>query len=291
MKLLSALFLFAVLFTTHVEPVEARLISQICDFFYSPVPKNPFKHAFPEDVVQGELLDRAKTFEQLYPEHVKIVDDVSLEIETSSGMFKQSKKVMVISIPENVEQQAQFLKDYHKHFSHNAVSFSGAGHLYTKVGTKTLDHLNGVNEKDYYLSTSDHFETLVQLSDEEFHNLKLYAQYSTKKYKKTIGGFLYDGAMQSKGRLNDNCGVGANHNCTSWMTLAPIGNNGESIKELVGASAWDVHRNPGWWQSFLAGKTGNDRVPFVVYFSTSPLATSLEKVKSGSSLPLGYNLH
>lgn len=291
MKLLSTLFLFTILFTVHVEPAEARLINQICDFFYSPIPKNPFSHALPEDMIkQGDLIERAKTFEQLYPENVKLVDDVMLEIDTSSGMFQQSKKVLVISVPSEAEAAAQFLKDYHKHFSHNAVSFSGSGHLYTKMGTKTLDHLNGVNEKDYYISTSEHFETLVQLSDEEFNNLKMYAHYSTKKYKQTIGGFTYDGTMRSKGELKNNCGIGSKHNCTSWITLAPIGNNGESIKELVGASAWDVHRNPGWWQAFLGGKTSSERVPFVVHFSAGPLATSLEKIKSGANLPLGYPL-
>lgn len=288
MKLFSFLLLCLILATS--PKVEAAWVNQVCDYFFAAVPRNPFSHALPPDAVIGSLTERAKSFQELYPDSVKLVDDVILEMETTAGKFQQTKKVLVVSIPSDEALMAQFLADYNKYFSHNAISFSGGGHLYTKVGTKTLDHLSKITEKEYYISKSDHFETIVQLSDQEFQNLKTYAHYSTKKYKSTVGKFEYEGPMTAKGAMTNNCGVGKGHNCTSWITLAPIGENAESLKQLIGASTWDVHRNPGWWQTYLGTKANNERVPFVVYFSTGPMNTALEKIKPDAVIPMGYGL-
>lgn len=289
--MLRIVFLTLVLFSVAIAPdAQANWLNNLCNYFYTPAVKDPFSKAMPNEMVTaGSLNDRAKAFAELYPENIKMVEDVKLEVAATGMNYEGKRNVLVISIPPNDQN---FSKEFIKYFSNNLISFTGGGHLYSRIGSKVLDHtFTGINERDFNISNNDHFETMFSLSDNEFLNLKRYAEYSTENYKATVGKFEYDGPMQVEGQLNKNCGLDKGHNCTSWITTAPIGDGGENLKQLLGLGAYDIHRNPGWWQTYLATRASEERVPFVVYFTSAPLATALEKIKSNEVAPLGYNLH
>ena len=52
------------------------------------------------------------------------------------------------------------------------------------------------------------------------------------------------------------------------MGLAPVGENGENIRALTGGRNWEVHTNPMWWKGFLTTRGSEERVPFIVHFTS-----------------------
>ena len=83
---------------------------------------------------------------------------------------------------------------------------------------------------------------------------------------------------------------GGQHNCTTWVTLAPIGEDGADLANLVEMpESWTSHDNPGWWTMFLTGASRSKRVHTVIYWSDLPLDE--EPCTSGQAIPWDFNPH
>lgn len=257
----------------------------------------PFAQAFSSKNISGPIEQRMDDFVNRWPNNVKKVDKVHIKADMGNGNRPlREQDFYVISLNNLDETQKQeFLSDYLNTLAENTLSFplgSGAGHLYTRVGSKTLDHLSGVSVKEYILPNSDRLETVIKLDNEEFDNLKWYVENATTDYKNTIGNFTYDGTNQTVGTLKNNkCTVGKGHNCTSWIGYAPIGVDGQPLTKLINAGTWDIARNPGWLTSYIHAYTGKERFPFAIYMSQKPMEELDQIVKSGSELNWDYNLH
>jgi hypothetical protein len=271
-------------------PSHASWFGNVCDFFFpsEAIPNNALKHAMPDDMLKdGTAIERASLFQEKFPDRIKILDDVNLDLTTPQGNWVKRKKVLVISVKDMDDAaRDELVKEFNKHLSHNSVMYSGGGHLYTKIGNKVYDHLSGISEKDYRISLGD-FSPVVTFSDAEFFNLKGYVHFARKDYKKTIGGFEYNGTLESSGQIKNNCGIGSKHNCTSWMGLAPIGENGENIRALTGGRGWEVHTNPMWWKGFLTTRGSEERVPFIVHFTTETVEHIETTFRQSTTVAIG----
>ncbi|MFZ4715274.1 MAG: hypothetical protein ACOYL6_16245 [Bacteriovoracaceae bacterium] len=268
------LILLITIFTS--TPSYASWFHNVCDYFFPDqgIPDNALNHAMPKDMLkEGSILERATLFQQKYPDRVKMLNNINLDLTTPQGNWVNQKKVLVISVKDLGRlAQNELVKEFSKHLSHNSMMFSGVGHLYIKIGNKVYDHSYSysdtiIHERSYRISVGD-FSPVVTFNDAEFSNLKGYVYSARKKYLSTIGGFEYQGAQQSMGQINNNCGLDAKHNCTSWIGLAPVGENGETIRSLTGGRNWDVHTNPTWWKGYLMTRRSEERIPFVVYFTS-----------------------
>jgi hypothetical protein len=81
---------------------------------------------------------------------------------------------------------------------------------------------------------------------------------------------------------------GGAHNCTTWVTLAPIGAGGEDLATLAHMPPqWTSHDNPGWWSMFLTGASRSPRANTVVYWTDRPLDE--EPCAPGLAIPWDYN--
>ncbi|MFZ4715275.1 MAG: hypothetical protein ACOYL6_16250 [Bacteriovoracaceae bacterium] len=282
------LILLITIFTS--TPSYASWFHNVCDYFFpdNSIPDNALNHAMPEDMLkEGSILERATLFQQKYPDRVKMLNNINLDLTTPQGNWVKRKKVLVISVKDmDGLDQNKLSKEFSKHLSHNSMMFAGSGHLYTKIGNKVYDHLSGISETPYRISVGD-FSPVVTFNDAEFSNLKGYVYFAREKYKKTIGGFDYQGAQRSMGQISNNCGLGAKHNCTSWIGLAPVGENGETIRALSGGRNWDIHTNPMWWKGYLTTKGSEERVPIVVHFTTETIEDIERTFASTATVGIG----
>lgn len=256
----------------------SKLIKQVS------VTSGPIKAFFPSKMKSGSPMARMKEFASLYPSNVKIVENVTFELDA-----KRSKKsVLAISLSglsENAKDK--LLKDYYEYFSYDSVSFplsERAGHLYSRVGNKTLDYIGSVDPSDYRFPSSERLESFLFLTPEEHLNLRTYIDNGIKDSDKLLGDFDYDGSGQlaTNATLTNNRLKGRDtskgHNCTSWICTAPIGPKKKTMYEIAGAAKRnDVHTNPGWWSNWLTAATSNERSPFAVYMTNEPLKDSLSR--------------
>lgn len=255
----------------------------------------PLSQAFPKTVWEGPLSDRVSKFAKLWPNNVKMVDDVRF---TFSGQPSSTRrKVLVVSIPEDGTAQQRLLLDYTNALSRSTVSFpmgDSQGHLYSRIGNKTYDFYSGVSEKPYRLP-GDKFEPFVELSPLEELRLRSYVRNAHRSSPEVIGSFGMSGVVDGKTTLlrrNNKPKSGAKHNCTSWMCTAPVGDNRRPLFELTGAySGLEVYTNPGWWGSFLTGRANADRVPFVAYFTYDTIETALQTIRPGAVLDKSFGAY
>ena len=261
-----------------------------------------FSDAFPKTVWEGTLEERVTRFQDLWKDNVKVVDDVKFDFTNNEGAVtsSQKKSVIVISTKDLTPEQIEKLKtDYTEAMSWLTVSHplsERGGHLYTRVGNKAMDYFGWFTKGEYYIPEgSERLEPIIHLSPEEQFRLNTYMKNVSKNPKKVLGENSYNGASNSTGKLTDNkplqdCG---GHNCTSWVGLAPIGDENQPLLKLVGASrGWNIHTNPGWWMQTLTGVAPKERVPYVAYFSSNSLEEILaSRVKSNELLIWDFGLH
>ena len=96
----------------------------------------------------------------------------------------------------------------------------------------------------------------------------------------------------TRGQLDNNRPVSGAHNCTSWICTAPIGEGGSDIISMVrGERSYNIHTNPGWWQSFISVSAPRARVPFHVRWTDQSLEEISETVKPGERMPWDFNEH
>ena len=125
----------------------------------------------------------------------------------------------------------------------------------------------------YKIPRTRRIEPVFKLSETEMKNLDTYiANIRRKGYRRMLGWYTFDGDMKTVGKLDDNRGLTRGHNCTTWITSAPIGENGETVSELSGVQPTQhVTSNIGWWNCFLASNAPLGRVPFIIYWSPQPM--------------------
>jgi hypothetical protein len=288
---------FALILTFLISfHVHSSDIACSSNFFPHIEKTSPLSHAFPENLIQGNILERAEELVSRWPKNLKFVDDVIVKVSTPAGELENKKKFLVISFDGLSDNQIEKLKkEYIESLSHNAISMplgKSTGHLYTRVGSKVYDHdISGFKNADYDFSLlNERMETFLTFSDEEFLNFRQYVQNIESHYSQTIGDFSINGPMESDGLIQANRGKGCAHNCTTWLSLAPIGSEGQTLKSLVRGKNFDIHRDPGWWNLYLQTKSSNERNPFVVYMADKSFAEIEKKVSSHQVFDWNYNL-
>lgn len=238
------------------------------------------KGYIPESAWQGTLMNRQKKFLSMYPNHAKVVRDVHFKYKEDGEPVEINgfRDVMVISTKD---APASLVKDYLDFISTGTISFPlsrRGGHLHTRFGSKTFDHLFGMKmNKEYPAPSNFRIETIVQLSPAEMQNLATYVKNAEANYEGVIGKWDYNGNQRSEGRLDSNvCATG--HNCTSYLATAGIGNKGQTFLELMGGDLKvEVGTNPGWLSLFLNTQGKTDRVPFTVFWTPNSLKESLAR--------------
>lgn len=259
-----------------------------------------FADAFPETIWEGTLIERIEQLQAKWPNNIQIVDDVKFQFKNNRGEVTstQKKSVVVVSTEGLTEAKMRKLqKDYTDAVSWLTVSnpmSEGGGHLYTRVGNKALDYYFGFNKNAYQLSQSERIEPIVNLTPEEQFRLNTYVKNVNANHEKVLGESDYDGAKDGMGTLTNNkpppdCG---GHNCTSWMGLAPIGDESQTLIEITGASkSWNVHTNPGWYLQHLTGNVEKSRVSHVFYFTSQKLTELSREVKKNKLFEWNWGLH
>lgn len=253
----------------------------------------PFAEGFPESIItEGTLIERMTQFQNKWPDNVKLVKNVKMKVDFKTNKKTRSQDFLVVTTNGLDEvQKVEMAKDYLDSISHNTMEFFGKNHLYTRVGTKSLDYVEQVDVADFKFSNSDRIQTVLELSPQELDNLRWYTYHATTNYDGVLGESRYEGVKVSNGKINDNkCPVGG-HNCTSWMGLAPIGKNGEPVKELIGANGWDIARNPGWLAAFIHAYTPKARTPFNVFSTKKDWATLDAMIATDKNFEWEYDLH
>jgi hypothetical protein len=258
-----------------------------------------FARHFPERVMVGSLEARVEHFRSLYPDRVKIMKDLKLTGGSERYAIRGgTKDIMMVSLHGLSRQEiAELNKNYIKIFSEGLVAFplgENAGHLYTRAGNSTFDFFSRVATNPFDLNqiSSDKLENLFLLNPTEQKNLHQYFVNAEADSHKVLGSFSYTGEKASRvpGSTIEKNASPSGHNCTSWVCTAPIGEDGKSIQQLVGAGNIEVGSNPGWWGSWLGASTratddsGNfkARSPMAVYFTKDPLNQAIATRTNGT---------
>lgn len=241
----------------------------------------------PATTIAGPLNKRMEAFAKLYPDNVTFVENVTFKQNRKSG----KKKMMMISLAGLTATKKEALrKDFLKYFSDGTISFplgESGGHLYTRLGAKTKDFISSVSTNNYRLPSGERLETVMELTPDEFKRTQTYVKNAAKHQDETLGGFSYDGVKgKTEGKLDANKPLNSSqgHNCTSWICTAPVGDKGESLYRLTGATmSQEIHTNPGWWTSWLAAGAESDRVPAVIYWTDVPISEAKKaRIKRGN---------
>jgi|GEM_PF-1210579 len=253
-----------------------------------------FGKAFPRSVKKGQLEERLAAFQAKWSDHVTIIDDVGFEFRAESGkVLRQRKKILAISTRGLSDaKSAALTRDYLDAIASGTVSFplgEGGGHLYTRVGNRTVDYYGDFTVNEYRGSTSRRLEPVITLKPDEEFNLRVYLENAEADTLGVIGDSAYNGVAnaRTRGKLDDNRPIAGGHNCTSWLCTAPIGVSRKPLMALTKATtAIEVHTNPGWWSHWLTGAAPEERVPVVVYWdSGKSLAQIKSEVVSGARFP------
>jgi hypothetical protein len=198
----------------------------------------------------------------------------------------------------DAEAKQALVADYLRALAKGSMSFplgEAGGHLYTRVGTHSFDFVRSVNGEPYSYRGSRRLEAIVALQPVEQARLLEYLK-NMRQSTLGVGVFSMDGARSgnTRGSLRDNTTTNSifynyeGHNCTSWICTAPIGEQGQPLLSLAGATpAEEVHTNPGWWSQYLTGAAPPERVPAVAYWSgdDESLTQVLGRVRRGTQFP------
>ena len=157
------------------------------------------------------------------------------------------------------------MSDYNQYLKlgkKNVVEFfvrSGFHHLYTRVPGKAPDgaadkqwvfsRITGLSRTEWRQSSSEQVSVLVELSDKEMGRLNSYLDKARENPSKVIGKFVYAGGRPPTAS-----------NCTSYISCAPVGDNGESLARVLGV--YESGMPQGFLRSLMS--RGNDKVKAVV---------------------------
>jgi hypothetical protein len=237
----------------------------------------------PDRVMAGPLSARTEAFAKEFPFSTRIIPSVGVQIDDPEVPAAAARTVLLVSTNGMNKAQREKLKERFLYFmSHRSLSHplrERGNHLYSRLGHQVIDFEQIVGHRPYHFpheKGKDGLETFMDLTPNEFLNLRTYLEAANADSPKVVGhGGYFGNRGNTVGRLDDNrpSPGGINHNCVSWICTAPVGARGEPIYELAGATkSQEVHTNPGWWSSWLAAGANQSRSPMLVLFSDKPLA-------------------
>jgi hypothetical protein len=253
---------------------------------------------------------KLSSFLEKHPGHVRLVEGVPFKKKLESSKNTSLRPVLVLSFHGLTNpQKEQLLADYRDLMTGPYVSFylwERTTHLFFQNDGKFYDFGFWVipffgrelktkfyrfRDREIKLPNSRRLEPVVAVSAAEKANLTAYfGNLFRKGYRKMLGPYFDPGSQASVAKIDDNRG-NPGHNCTSWITTAPIGENGECFIELLGTTrGHQIGTNPGWWAHWMLYFASPERVPFVNYWSPEPLAEILAKqVVPGQPIAWDYN--
>lgn len=259
----------------------------------------------------GPIEQRLEYFYRKNADVAEIIDGIEIAMDPGTVGWKNTKRVLVISTKEAFANDARgnsLVSDYLNMLARGTISFpvkSGGEHLYSRVGNLVFDlnfGLSTVNPRitapgdlrvnRFYLSSSPRLEPVVVLNPTEELNLRTYVQNAKDNLDETVGGFNYYGSQKTNGKLKDNRCLGADgHSCTSWISTAPIGADGQSIMKLSGVMpGYEVGTNPGWWNGYLTTRSPESRVPFVIFWTgLESKSDAVQRLKRERKLDWQFN--
>ncbi|MEN9724083.1 MAG: hypothetical protein RJB38_2069 [Pseudomonadota bacterium] len=252
----------------------------------------PIKDFFPEKFLAGDIRRRVDSFVARHPKHVRLAPDVEFTMDAYTG----KRPLVVVSTAGLTEAESKALReDYLRHISHESVSFplsEGGGHLYSRIGNRVVDYFGWWNNRDYALSSGERLEAVLAMNAEESLRLRSYVANVNSNAREVVGLNSYQGASDVRGTLSDNRPLTGGHNCTSWICTSPIGEEGETLYQLTGATREiEVHTNPGWWTNWLTTGAKADRVPAVFFWTNRPLDQALANRVQGGKFRWDFARH
>jgi hypothetical protein len=248
---------------------------------------------FPSTVLRGNLKDRLLEFSSNFSDHVRVITGVKFELNRK----RASRELLIISLAGLPKTKKEKLRgEFLRSVSDRTLSFplgEAGGHLYTRLGQNVVDFFGFWNVQPYALTTSERLEAILDLSNTEFARVRSYVENVNRDPSLILGSRSYNGPEGDfRGTLDKNIPAKGGHNCTSWICTAPIGDNGEKLHQLVGASQrQDVHRNPGWWSSWLAAATPDDRVPMLIYWTNDTIDQALKRRMKNDTFQWDFDRH
>ena len=257
--------------------------------------RSSLQSGFPESLQSALPLEaRLQALVARWPDHARLVPEVPFVF----GKGTQLRTVLVLA-PNGLEEGEWecFGRDYVDTVGADTLSFPcrlRAEHLRTRLGALALALSAEGVRVDYYQPPwkRRRMEALLQLQPEEVGRLRRYIGAVVDDVLGMLGPItLGAGCRKTVGRLDDNRPAdGGEHNCTTWITLAPLGDRGQDLATLAEMpDRWNSHDNPGWWSMFLTGASRSRRAQTVVYWTDLPL--SEEPCASGLAIPWDFNPH
>lgn len=293
------LFLFFISTITLNHTADASIWSA-CSNLFKGIRKKAVEGAYKKGFTTsmktaGSLTDRAVELANKWPNNIKIVENVTMKFTSDVVSGQAQKKMLIISLDGlSSGQESKLLKEYIDYMSHNTLSFplnEGAGHLHTRLGKMDLDFMRSLSQNEYRWPSSERLETFMELSEQEFKNVRQYVE-NIDLSTNVVGSNFQMAGVKSEipgASLANNKPTSGGHNCTSWIGLAPIGENGQSLRSIAGTSH-EYHTNPGWWTAYLQTKTSSEKVPIVAYITRKNLNEAIAKAEQ-ESFSWNYSLH
>jgi phosphoglycolate phosphatase-like HAD superfamily hydrolase len=247
----------------------------------------------PGRFLEGPLDRRLQGFVERWPQHSRLVDGVPFVF----GKGSQQRQVLVLAMAGLDDDSAdRFQADLISTIGTDTVSFPlryRAEHLRTRIGILAFAlSAEGVRVDEYEGPwRRRRLETLLTLSQSEMLRLRRAVGAVIENTLETLGPITLEaGCRRTQAQLDNNRpNDGGLHNCTTWITLAPIGDEGEDLATLAQMPAhWESHDNPGWWSMFLTGASRSERAKTVLYWSDLPL--DQEPCAPGVAIEWDYNL-
>lgn len=232
--------------------------------------------------------------------HAALVEDVRFRLRVRGEKVKTGRPLLVISTHDMPAETLERLRRAYLEFE--GISFplkERAKHTMVRIddrvynfGRVVINWLPTFRKLKLRLGGRK-LEVMLALDKEENRLMREYLGNIKRRRARVLGGFHMEGCLESRGRLNDNRPpAGFRHNCTSWVATAPVGQGGRALIEVLGGDrSLDVGRNPGWWASWLAAAASAERVPFLIHWTTEPLADALKGIKSGANFEWDFYRH
>ena len=167
----------------------------------------------------------------------------------------------VIAMKNKTQVNNQYLK-----LGKNVIEFfvrPGFHHLYMrvpypgqdgKVQHKVFSRISGLDVSSWYGSTSERVSVLAELSDKQLTNLRKYLDKAKANPLQVLGRFEYNGGRPPHAS-----------NCTSYVTNAKIGENGETLARVLGV--YESGMPQGFLNSLMS--RGNSQVKAMVVTNPS----------------------
>lgn len=177
-------------------------------------------------------------------------------------------------------------------------------HIYFRLNNKTYDYrphrgaFSRIAESDYRIAKSDRSEILLTLTELETKQLEKYIQNIMKNREAVLGPCwpfsLVDPnfsvySYHTNGSLNNNHLKDKNvkHNCLTWLTTAPIGENGQNLISLLNMQKLDidneVHSYIVQFYRFLLKVNSKNRAPAVLLWTKDEVKSVKDKLEKDRS--------